>query len=269
MPSALATWEHVVVLDTTSRQRDFLPLPTAAALRSMTVTTRQGDQAVTFSATDLDDSLFDTANPWRHMAWRTRQKNRPGLEFMVSTGRHHAYESQQERRLMQALDFDGRVIDVLSQPLLLSYFDGLRHRKHTPDLLTRLSAGPPLLLNVKPRSRIEDVHRTAFAACDRLAAARGWRHEVVSGWVEPARSTIDALSARRRPYTDAFGLMPEILAALTDGPLSFGDLVARTRVPAVARALVIGMLWRRQLSVDLAVPLGDRSQVNRAWVTDA
>ena len=261
MPSALTTWEHLVVLDTTSRERDRLPPQTAATVRAMTMTTRQGDRAVTVSATDRGDGLFDTADPWRHMAWRTGQRNRPGLEYLVSTGRHHAYESQQERRLLQALDFDGRVADALSQPLLLNFHDGLRQREHTPDLLARLSDGQTLLINVKPAGRIDDGHRTAFAACDRLAAARGWRHEVVTGWVEPARSTVDALSARRRPQADTFGLVPELEAALADGPLPFGDAVARTRVPAVARALAIGLLWSRRLSVDLAVPLGDRSPV--------
>lgn len=261
LPSAAATWEDLVLLDSTSRDRAYLPPETVAAVRAMTVTTRQGDDAVTVGATDRDSGLFDTADPWRHMAWRTAQRNRPGLEYLVSTGRHHAYESQWERRLLQIVDFDGRVVDALSQPLLLRFHDGLRQREHTPDLLVRLDDGQTLLLNVKPPGRTEDVHRTAFTACDRLAAARGWRHEVVAGWVEPARSTVDALSARRRPQQDTFGLVPEIEAALAAGPLPFGDLVAGTRVPAVARAVAIGMLWRRRLSVDLAVPLEDSSPV--------
>jgi hypothetical protein len=261
LPSATSTWEDLVVLDETVRQRDYLPPQTAAALTAMTVTTRQGKDAVTVSATARGDALFDTADPWRHMTWRTGQRNRPGLEYLVSTGRHHAYESQQERRLLQALDWDGRVVDALSQPLRLTFSDGLRQCEHTPDLLARLSDGQTLLLNVKPEVRIDDRHRTAFAASDRLAAARGWRHEVVTGWREPARSTVDALSARRRPQADTFGLVPEIEAALVDGPLPFGALVERTRVPAIARAVAIGMLWRRRLTVDLAVPLEDTSLV--------
>jgi len=261
LPSSTAAWDDLVTLDSTAREREFLPPQTTASVRAMTVTTRQGDQAVTVSATDRGDGLFDSADPWRHMSWRTTQRNRPGLEYLVSTGRHHAYESQQERRLLQILDFDGRVVDALSQPLLLRFHDGLRRREHTPDLLAKTDDGQTLLLNVKPPTRMDDVHRTAFAACDRLAQARGWRHEVVTGWVEPARSTVDALSARRRPQQDTFALVPEIEAALAAGPLPFGELVARTRVPAVARAVAIGMLWRRRLSIDFAVPLGDRSPV--------
>jgi len=261
LPSAMAAWDDLVTLDSTAREREFLPPQTTASVRAMTMTTRQGDEAVTVGATDRGDGLFDSADPWRHMSWRTAQRNRPGLEYLVSTGRHHAYESQQERRLLQILDFDGRVVDALSQPLLLKFHDGLRHREHTPDLLCRLGGGQTLLLNVKPPTRIEDVHRTAFAACDLLAQARGWRHEVVTGWVEPARSTVDALSARRRPQADVFGLVPEIEAALANGALPFGDLVERTRVPAMARAFAVGMLWQRTLTMDLAWPLGDMTRV--------
>ena len=76
-----------------------------------------------------------------------------------------------------------------------------------------------------------------------------------------SRSTVEALSARRRLHADTFGLVPEIEAALAPGPLAFGDLVEQTRVPAVARAVAVGLLWQRRLSVDLASPLGDRSQV--------
>lgn len=262
LPSSTAAWDDLVTLDSTARNREFLPPQTTASVRAMTMTTRQGDQAVTVGATDRGDGLFDSADPWRHMSWRTTQRNRPGLEYLVSTGRHHAYESQQERRLLQILDFDGRVVDALSQPpLLLRFHDGLRRREHTPDLLARTDDGQTLLLNVKPPTRMDDVHRTAFAACDRLAEARGWRHEVVTGWVEPARSTVDALSARRRPDPDTFGLVPEIVAALADGPVRFGALVEMTRVPAIARAVAIGLLWRRVLSVDLAAPLGDASPI--------
>jgi hypothetical protein len=261
MPSASARWDDLCVLDTSFRERDHLPPETAATTRAMTVTTRQGLMAVTVSAADRDDTAFASSAPWRHMSWRTGQRNRPGLEYLVSTGRHHAYESQQERRLLQILDFDGRVADAVSQPLLLKFHDGLRQREHVPDLLARLSDGQTLLLNVKPQTRIEDGHRTAFAAADRLAAARGWRHEVVVGWVEPARSTVDALSAQRRQTRDTFGLVPEIEAALAGGPLPFGDMAERTRVPAVARAVAIGLLWRRALTVDLSEPLGDRTYV--------
>jgi hypothetical protein len=40
---------------------------------------------------------------------------------MVSTGRHHGFESHAERELLLALDFAGGLEDVLSQPFRLAF----------------------------------------------------------------------------------------------------------------------------------------------------
>ena len=52
-----------------------------------------------------------------------------------------------------------------------------------------------------------------------------------------------------------------LLRAAAEGPAAFGDLVAATPLPAVARAHALHLLWRRRLGIDLARPLGDRSLV--------
>jgi hypothetical protein len=38
------------------------------------------------------------------------------LQYLVSTGRHHGFESVAEQRLLLALDFAADLADVLSQP---------------------------------------------------------------------------------------------------------------------------------------------------------
>jgi hypothetical protein len=43
--------------------------------------------------------------PWRHFTWRTGQRHRPGLQFLVSTGRHHGFESLGEQRFLLALQW--------------------------------------------------------------------------------------------------------------------------------------------------------------------
>src|SRR4051794_15405061 len=107
LPSWSACWDDLCVLDSSHRESHWLPPASHAWTRAMTLTARVGDDAVTVGATSGRDGFLDGASPWRHMAWRRNQVNRPGLEWLASTGRLHAYESQQERRLLQALDFDG------------------------------------------------------------------------------------------------------------------------------------------------------------------
>jgi hypothetical protein len=42
--------------------------------------------------------------PVRRFSWRRGQRHRPGLQFMVSTGRLHGFESLEERSLLLALE---------------------------------------------------------------------------------------------------------------------------------------------------------------------
>jgi len=74
-------------------------------------------------------------------------------------------------------------------------------------------------------------------------------------------SVLDALSAQRRELEDRLGLEGELLQAVAEGPAVFGDLVAATRLPAVAQAHALHLLWHRRLGTDLARPLGDGSLV--------
>jgi hypothetical protein len=57
----------------------------------------------------------------RRFSWRARQRHRPGLQFTVSTGRHHGFESLEEQRLLLALDFLGNLAEVLPQPFRLTF----------------------------------------------------------------------------------------------------------------------------------------------------
>jgi len=52
---------------------------------------------------DLGRIAAGDCQPWRHFAWRTGQRHCPGLQFLVSTGRHHGFESLEEQRFLLAL----------------------------------------------------------------------------------------------------------------------------------------------------------------------
>jgi hypothetical protein len=200
--------------------------------------------------------------PVRRFTWRQRQRHRPGLQFMVSTGRLHGFESLEERSLLLALDFTGTVEEVLSQPFRLEFETAGGDRgEHIPDFLAVFRDGSRWLLDVRPAGRIEDDDAVKFAAAAEAALEAGWRYSVVAGWRPHVLSALDALSAQRRELEDRLGLEDELFRAVADGPAAFGDMVAATRLPAVARAHALHLLWRRQLGTDLARPLGDRSPV--------
>jgi hypothetical protein len=198
--------------------------------------------------------------PIRRFAWGRGQRHRPGLQYLVSTGRHHAFESLEEAWLLLALDFAADVVDVLSQPMRLRFCADGDWRDHTPDFLAYTRHGW-WLIDVRPARRVRGEDRIAFAATAEVTAMLGWRYVLVTGWKPHALSTLDTLSAQRRPLSDRLGLVEGLLNAVTDGPRTFTELAGQTAAPAVARAYLLHLLWHRRLGMDLAYPLGDRTPV--------
>jgi hypothetical protein len=212
---------------------------------------------------DLGNAPALLSVPVRRFSWRAGQRHRPGLEYMVSTGRQHGFESLAERRLLLALDFIGIVEEVLSQPFRLRFDRVDGKDAHIPDFLA-LMPGSAWLLDVRPAGRIEKEDEVRFAAAARAAATAGWRYAVVTGWRRQVMTGLDALSARRRPMTDRLGLQAQLLDAIGQQPQLFGDLVEQTAVPAVARTHAVHLLWHRRLAMDLAQPFGDASWIYSA-----
>ncbi|MDX3616067.1 TnsA-like heteromeric transposase endonuclease subunit [Streptomyces europaeiscabiei] len=229
-------------------------------LRTWMAVWKAGKADVVVPVRDLADTPASLSVPVRRFSWRAGQRHRPGLEFLVSTGRQHGFESLAERRLLLALDFAGEVAEVLSQPFRLRFARVDGADSHTPDFLA-LTPGAAWLLDVRPAGRVEKEDEVRFAAAAQAAAAVGWRYAVVTGWHRQVMTVLDTLSARRRPMTDRLGLQNQIVSVLGRQPRQFGDLVEQTQVPAVARAHVVHLLWHRRLAVDLRQPFGDATWV--------
>lgn len=86
---------------------------------------------------DLASAPTAGCEPVRRFSWRRGQRHRPGLQYMVSTGRHHGFESMAEQRLLVAVDSAGGVLEVLAQPFRLGFSVVTGWREHVPDFLIR------------------------------------------------------------------------------------------------------------------------------------
>lgn len=229
--------------------------------REWTAHWKYGDGPAACPVRDLAAMPLLGARPVRRFSWSTAQRHRPGLQYMVSTGRHHGFESHAEQELLLALDFAGNLVDVLSQPFRLVFTAAGRPGQHTPDFLAVTRDGV-WLIDVRPGARIGEEDRVRFAAAAEAALSCGWRYAVAAGWLPNVRVTLDTLSAQRRPLTDPLRLQPVLLAAAEAGPVRFGDLVGHGGIPAAARAQALHLIWERRLGIDLSVPLGDASVVH-------
>lgn len=167
---------------------------------------------------------------------------------MGATGRGHGFESLAERRALTVLDFCGQVRDVLSQPFRLRFLNGTR-RAHIPDFLVA-TAGATLLIDVRPAHLVKESDVAVFAATGRVAASAGWRYLVVTGWRNNVADTVEALARGRRRHTDPLGLEDQLLGAAVR-PRRFGELVAATSWPVLARDHLQRLLWKRRLAFDL------------------
>ncbi|MEU1285328.1 TnsA-like heteromeric transposase endonuclease subunit [Kitasatospora sp. NPDC005856] len=219
-----------------------------------------GTGKVSWPLRDMASVPVLSSQPVRQFTWRARQKHRPGLQFMVSTGRHHGFESLEEQRLLLALDFVN-VVEVLPQPFELDFEHAGGRGRHIPDFLAVLAGGGFWLFDVRPRSLVKEDDLLKFGAAREAAAACGWHYSVVTGWKPHVQAALDHLSSQRRPLQDRMGLEAELLDAASRGQVRFGDLVAVTRLPAIARAHATHLLWHRRLGIDLGQPLGDGSMV--------
>ena len=146
------------------------------------------------------------SDPIRGFSWKRDQGHRPGLTFMVSTGRHHGTESTEEARVLLALDFAADVTGVISQPFRLR-FDAARQRVHTPDFLVE-TPGATWLLDVRPEPLIEDKDLESFAAAAEMALACGWHYRIAARWRENAWAALDAFSSQRRGLSDPYRAPP-------------------------------------------------------------
>jgi hypothetical protein len=99
--------------------------------RRWTAVWRFPDGEIVCAVRDLDSMPVEGSLPVRRFAWRKRQRHRPGLQFLVSTGRHHGFESLAEQRLLLALDFAGAVSEVLPQPFRLVFDSADGRGEHT------------------------------------------------------------------------------------------------------------------------------------------
>jgi hypothetical protein len=187
----------------------------------------------------------------------------PGRWFSTTAGRFLEYESLLERDWMLLMDFDRAVEWICEQPLRLRYRKDASPASHVPDLLV-WRAGIPELCDVKSEERVDDPEFQAqVRATARACAEAGFGYRVLS---EPDRQllvNVRWLAGFREAPADLDGERARMLAVLAAGPSTIAEVLSGACEVALARPVLMHMLWAGAALVDVGAPIDADSRV---WV---
>ena len=143
-----------------------------------------------------------------------------GLYFSVKSGRHLPYESHLERHALWCAEVDVEVVRSWVQPFTMTYADGNRLRRYTPDRKDLRADGRLEVIEIKDDAgRVASV--TAAAIVQELAP-RGMSYRVIDRAqieAEPTFGAVRAVQRHRRTALDAVDAV-RTRAALASGPLA-------------------------------------------------
>lgn len=258
--SAAASW--LDICETTSAHHDHAHAPALTTgwpdRWSLTYHDAEGEHAVSVREADPVDLI--EADSIRNSTWHARSTARAGLHYMAATGRLHWHESLFERDLLVALDFTEGLNDLASQPFTLTWHDGQVWHKHTPDFAAVID-GEMWIINVRPAPLVKPQLLANAAATRAMCTLHRWQEAVVVGYSQPALTVLKTIGAARRT-DDLVALGGQMLDLLAErGPSRFGEVVATTEAPALARAVLQRLIWDREVTVDLNRVLTDETLV--------
>lgn len=206
------------------------------------------------------------AVPWREFRWYRKQRHFPGSYWSATTRGLIGYESRLELVWLREADFDRQVTRIVSQPFLMEAVVDDRIRRHIPDYLLVREDESVCVLDVKPFEMLNrPTVRASLSWSREVVEQLGWEYRVESE-PDPVRlMNVRFLAGYRRDFqfsdSERLDAMATLDAATTLGA-AFRAVELIAGGEAFARALVLHLLWRRQLAADLTRPLQRTSIVN-------
>lgn len=185
----------------------------------------------------------------------------PGRWFSTTARRFLDYESLLERDWMLMMDFDREVSSICEQPLRLHYIRGGQPASHVPDLLV-WRRGRPELCDVKSEERLEDPGFEVQVETTQTACAQaGLGYRVLSEPESQLLANVRWLAGFRAPPPDPDGERRQMLSVLSVGPSTVAELMALSSEPALARPVLMHLLWGGEALADLTEPLREESHI--------
>lgn len=164
---------------------------------------------------DLSSVRFELAAPIRTFPAYRGRRSHSGRYFFSRSGSHVGYESRFERTALSYVDFCGEASAASSNPFFFLWPKGSRPVRHVPDFYFVRRTQRPLLLDVKPESRMTDVDRVQHRMSREACAELGWDYQEFTSIDRRAEFNLRLLSGySHRRFRPSAALRDVILAVL-------------------------------------------------------
>ncbi|MGC2030301.1 MAG: TnsA endonuclease N-terminal domain-containing protein [Steroidobacteraceae bacterium] len=178
------------------------------------------------------------------------------------------HESALERDFVTLTSFLDPTASITSQPITITFQDGFRTRRYTPDFLVRRDISPTELVEVKYRV---DLRANRNRLRPAFAAARAWAHEHAAVFriatergIRGARlnNAKRLLALRQAPLdSDITALVLDLVRAQST-PTFGGVLEALPLDRRVGLSILWSLIARHALQVDLSSPITHATQLS-------
>jgi hypothetical protein len=215
-----------------------------------------------FVDTSLDrlpcDEVF-VGRPVREFRAYRGRKHYSGWYFSTTVGDHVVYESRLELARILLADQDPEIARIAAQPFLLEGADGVRVRRHVPDLLVEHADGRLTVIDVKAPWLMQDAKVVAqFEWTAAVCGDSGIGFEAWSGCDPVVLENVRFLAGYRRAGLVDLQLASLVLERAGAGA-RIGEIEFALDTPdrrGLIRPALLHLLWRGGLRADLSRPLG-------------
>jgi hypothetical protein len=155
------------------RPRPAVPSETPA---DASVRVRWSEGIAEHDLSELRDLPLEWAQPFRGVTHHNQALNSVGLVPMTKVQSVLLTESKVERMVAMLIDFRGGYTGISSQPFEIHLGNGL---SHIPDFAVRMNDGSLVVVDVRPRSRMDNRTLDAFEVTDALLGSADVHYSIV------------------------------------------------------------------------------------------
>lgn len=211
---------------------------------------------------DVADRDFIGYHSIRKIPAYKGQGHLPGFYWFSAINQLVPYESRLEMFTLMGFDFDGGVIGVLAQPLMLHFERSGETFRHVPDFLVWREGGGVTVVDVKRSEQAgASRNRRAFESTEVACQHLGWGFEVRTEPDDTYLANVKWLAGYRRRPPRFEATARELVGGCADGAVSVRQLLAQMEQPLLARPALFHLLWKRVLKFDMTAILEEGSLV--------